>query len=88
MSLDIDQITQHVHDTHNWIASVYQGIAESNIVASPPAPTTCAGFGDPGWAPFCFLNGNPLFNAFDSFQFFIQSCVVSLHDFLVVSDCQ
>jgi YidC/Oxa1 family membrane protein insertase len=42
----------------------------------------CPGFGEPGWAPFCFLNGNPVFNAFDSFQALIQGGVVTLHDLL------
>jgi membrane protein insertase Oxa1/YidC/SpoIIIJ len=42
----------------------------------------CPGWGQEGWAPFCFLNGNPVFNAFDVFQLFIQNSVVSLHDVL------
>ena len=51
----------------------------------PKAAAVCAGFGEPGWAPFCFLNGNPVFNAFDVFQAFIQSSIVSLHNVLQVS---
>lgn len=50
----------------------------------PKAAAVCAGFGQPGWAPFCFLNGNPVFNAFDVFQAFIQSSIVSLHNVLQV----
>ena len=49
---------------------------------SPVKAFVCPDFGQPGWAPFCFLNGNPVFQAFDGFQAFIQSAVVSLHDFL------
>jgi hypothetical protein len=49
---------------------------------SPAKTFVCPDFGQPGWAPFCFLNGNPVFQAFDGFQAFIQSAVVSLHDFL------
>jgi len=49
---------------------------------SPEKVFICPDFGQPGWAPFCFLNGNPVFKAFDGFQAFIQSAVVSLHDFL------
>ena len=45
----------------------------------------CPGFGEPGWGPFCFLNGNPVFQAFDVFQAFIQGSVVSLHDVLQAS---
>ena len=45
----------------------------------------CANFGEQGWAPFCFLNGNPVFQAFDVFQAFIQSSVVSLHNTLEVN---
>lgn len=39
----------------------------SQLLADSPKPI-CPAFGEPGWAPFCFLQGNPLFNAFDSFQ--------------------
>ena len=53
--------------------------AGENVVKSCPA------FGQPGWAPFCFLNGNPVFATFDRFQAFVQNSVVSLHDLLAVS---
>lgn len=52
---------------------VQRGLAETIV---------CPDFGQPGWAPFCFLNGNPVFKAFDFFQAFIQSDIVALHDFL------
>jgi YidC/Oxa1 family membrane protein insertase len=51
-------------------------------VAAAANQIICPNFGEPGWAPFCFLNGNPVFNAFDQFQAFIQNSVVSLHDTL------
>jgi len=48
----------------------------------------CPGFGESGWAPFCWLNGNPVFKAFDSFQGLVQSSVVSLHDQLANAGIQ
>lgn len=45
----------------------------SQLIAAVPV---CPAWGEPGWAPFCFLNGNPVFNAFDSFQAFIQNDIV------------
>ena len=62
-----------------WAEFAVQGIAED------ASEIYCPGFGEPGWAPFCFLRGNPVFNAFDSYQAFIQSTVVGLHDYLHVS---
>eukprot|EP01036_Dinobryon_divergens_P025148 gene25148-33668_t len=59
---------------------VEHGIADSSIAEKPPI--ICPDFGQPGWGPFCFLNGNPIFNAFDTFQAFVQSSVVQLHDLL------
>ena len=55
-------------------------LADENVAAAVTNTIICPNFGEPGWAPFCFLNGNPVFNAFDQFQEFIQSSVVSLHD--------
>jgi hypothetical protein len=83
---DISNIQQHIQDSQHWINSVYQGIANSQIAETTSTTTkvVCPAFGQPGWAPFCFLNGNPVFNAFDSFQAFIQNLVVTLHDFLEV----
>jgi hypothetical protein len=66
----------------DWIQLALQGLADSAIAEKPPV--VCPDFGQPGWAPFCFLNGNPVFNTFDQFQTFIQSSVVELHDFLQV----
>jgi len=66
---------QHFIDASSvpvWAQYAAQGIAE--------APPVCPGFGEPGWAPLCFLRGNPVFNTFDQFQLFIQNSVVSLHD--------
>ena len=61
----------------HWIDYAIQGLADTSA-------TICPNFGEKGWAPFCFLNGNPVFNAFDSYQLFIQNSVVSLHDLLKV----
>lgn len=55
-------------------------LADENVASAVTNTIICPNFGEPGWAPFCFLNGNPVFNAFDQFQEFIQSSVVSLHD--------
>lgn len=59
-----------------------QLVLADDDVSIPAKAFVCPDFGQPGWAPFCFLNGNPVFQAFDGFQAFIQSAVVSLHDFL------
>lgn len=48
----------------------------------------CPDFGQPGWGPFCFLNGNPVFNAFDQFQAFVQNSIISLHDTLKIYGIQ
>jgi len=52
----------------------------STIIAAAAESPICPNFGEPGWAPFCFLNGNPVFQAFDTYQAFIQNSIVSLHD--------
>lgn len=41
------------------------------------ATPICPKFGEPGWAPLCFLNGNPVFNAFDKFQAFMEGTLSS-----------
>jgi YidC/Oxa1 family membrane protein insertase len=46
------------------------------------AKVVCPNFGEPGWGPLCFLNGNPVFNAFDTFQEFIQNSIVGLSEFV------
>ena len=61
---------------------ISQGLAVADAVGVLPDKIICPAFGEPGWAPFCFLNGNPVFQAFDVFQAFIQSSIVSLHDLL------
>lgn len=66
-----------------WAQYAAQGIADAAPAAT--AAPVCPAFGQPGWAPFCFLNGNPVFNAFDAFQMSIQNSIVALHDFLAVS---
>jgi hypothetical protein len=48
------------------------------------AASGCPPFGQPGWGPLCFLNGNPLFQGFDLFQAFVQHSIVLLHDQLQV----
>ncbi len=42
----------------------------------------CPKWGEKGWAPLCFLNGNPVFNTFDKFQAFVQSTISGLADFM------
>jgi hypothetical protein len=67
----------------NPFSSIAQFFSQrTNTEVIEPAGKVCPGFGEPGWAPFCFLNGNPVFKAFDGFQLFIQNSVVGLHDFL------
>ena len=68
----------------SWRYTVLTKLNFISISSVPKAAAVCAGFGQPGWAPFCFLNGNPVFNAFDVFQAFIQSSIVSLHNVLQV----
>ena len=85
---DINMIHHTLNELPHWAQYAYQGIADSSIAAAAPdvAPeVVCPGFGEPGWAPFCFLNGNPVFKMFDVFQAFIQSSVVSTHDIIAVS---
>ena len=77
-NIDFFQQIPLIDHQSDWIQFAAQGIAN--------APVVCPGFGEPGWAPFCFLNGNPVFNAFDEFQMFIQNSVVSLHDTLTVNN--
>lgn len=73
--MSLTDITTHaIHNSH-WIDYTVQGLADAVV---------CPAFGEKGWGPFCFLNGNPLFNAFDNYQLFIQNSVVSLHDLLKV----
>ena len=38
--------------------------------------------GEKGWAPLCFLNGNPVFNTFDKFQAFVQGTISGLATFM------
>lgn len=86
--------TNSYMDTNEYINSIMSKVstfslsdattaATSTAVAvTEKAPIVCPGFGQEGWAPFCFLQGNPVFNAFDVFQEFIQSSIVQLHDTL------
>ena len=73
-----DTVVQAVHST-SWVDFAAQGLADAVLANEPKV---CPGFGESGWAPFCFLNGNPVFSAFDQFQAFIQQSVISLHDIL------
>jgi hypothetical protein len=78
--MNMEHVTNvDIHAVHDWITYASQGLADASV-----GTKVCPGFGQPGWGPFCFLNGNPLFNSFDAYQAFIQSSVVSLHDFLTV----
>ena len=79
----LSNIQHSVEPVASWIQHTASGIADAATTSSPPP--TCPGFGQPGWAPFCFLNGNPVFKAFDVFQAFVQNSVISLHDLLAVS---
>ena len=69
----LPSIQENTNNVNSWIDLTAQGIAATPI---------CPAFGEPGWAPFCFLNGNPVFNAFDTFQLSIQNSIVTLHDTL------
>ena len=63
----------------HWAEYAAQGLADA--ASADAAPAVCPGWGEPGWAPFCFLNGNPVFKAFDAYQAFIQNSVVTLRNF-------
>ena len=56
----------------------------SQLLADSPKPI-CPAFGEPGWAPFCFLQGNPLFNAFDAFQGKYKYVIESIHNYSFIS---
>jgi YidC/Oxa1 family membrane protein insertase len=71
MVLTGDLSTDNLHQVTHWVETVAQGISDGQV---------CPNFGEKGWAPFCFLNGNPVFNAFDQFQAFIQNLIVLFHD--------
>lgn len=49
-----------------------------DLAASP----ICPKFGEPGWGPLCFLNGNPVFNTFDKFQAFMQDTLSNFAGFV------
>ena len=75
----------------SWIDLAAQGIADASVTAADvtdavatTATKVCPNFGEKGWGPLCFLNGNPVFAAFDVYQQFIQDSVVSLNMFLEV----
>jgi YidC/Oxa1 family membrane protein insertase len=84
--MDSTQALLHHSSLSHSMQFALQGLADSlAITADPssvPPPVVCPGFGEPGWGPFCFLNGNPVFKAFDQFQAFVQNSVVSLHDLI------
>eukprot|EP00596_Hydrurales_sp_CCMP1899_P009004 CAMPEP_0119041616 /NCGR_PEP_ID=MMETSP1177-20130426/12673_1 /TAXON_ID=2985 /ORGANISM="Ochromonas sp, Strain CCMP1899" /LENGTH=364 /DNA_ID=CAMNT_0007007807 /DNA_START=163 /DNA_END=1257 /DNA_ORIENTATION=- len=87
--MSIDSIQHLIHDIPTWAQFAAQGLAAETATVVPAAADTvvkagfvCPDFGQPGWGPFCFLNGNPVFNAFDGFQAFIQGSVVATHDAL------
>jgi len=74
--------THHAVLEATWAQLAAQGIADASSSAVVKAPIVCPGWGEPGWGPLCWLNGNPVFNAFDTFQLFIQNSIVSLKDFV------
>lgn len=86
MVLDPFVATDLLHHSQNqladWAYMVQNGLADATSATQDAAPVVCPSFGQPGWAPFCFLNGNPVFKAFDGFQLFIQNSVIGLHNFL------
>jgi YidC/Oxa1 family membrane protein insertase len=65
-------------DVVNQISSSSPTIMDMNLFLA--ANPVCPKFGEPGWGPLCFLNGNPVFNTFDKFQEFIQQSIVNLSD--------
>ena len=85
--MNLDTLATTFIDLHShvpvWVELASQGIADAATAVTEAK--VCPDFGQPGWAPFCFLNGNPVFNAFDAYQLFIQNSVVSLHDALEVT---
>lgn len=76
----IDHLSTNIDQIPTWVQLAQQGIADAAVAEKPQI--ICPDFGQPGWGPLCFLNGNPLFNAFDVFQAFIQNAVVSFHDII------
>ena len=70
----LSQLQEHL-TAHHWGTSLDLAAVQDGKIYCPP-------FGEKGWAPFCFLNGNPVFNAFDKFQAFIQGSVTSLAGFV------
>jgi hypothetical protein len=78
MAVDMLPDPHMVAQASQWVDLAYRGLADAAAV-TPEVAQKCANFGEPGWAPFCFLNGNPVFAAFDSFQLFIQNSIVNLH---------
>ena len=77
-SIDVAQL----HNTWSFLNTQMPHWSQLSIQGISSEAVVCPGFGEPGWAPFCFLHGNPVFNAFDQYQAFIQHSVISLHDFL------
>lgn len=75
----LQMLTQLEHS--HWAEFAAQGIADVSSTTTADTQFICPGFGEPGWGPFCFLNGNPVFKAFDAYQAFIQNAIVTLHDF-------
>lgn len=83
--VDASLLPTDLSDLHHMSHSMQyalQGFADALAVTADPPPAVCPAFGEPGWGPLCFLNGNPVFKAFDQFQLFVQNSVVSLHDAL------
>ena len=65
----VNEIVNQLPHVQNWVELVYQGIADNSVADAVVKPAViCPQFGEPGWGPLCFLNGNPVFNAFDKFQ--------------------
>ena len=87
MVADISSINHIISEAPVWAQFASQGIADAAATVTDAAATApiCPAFGEPGWAPFCFLQGNFVFQAFDSFQLFVQNSIIALHDILTVS---
>ena len=71
-SFTYDPLSRCVRATSK-LSMTTEVVSFGHLIAATPV---CPAWGEPGWAPFCFLNGNPVFNAFDSFQAFIQNDIV------------
>jgi len=57
---------------------------QHGLLLADSSTPICPAWGETGWAPFCFLQGNSVFNTFDKFQAFVQDSVSAMLRFLLV----